>query len=164
MQDDVLLESFRWFVRESGPRVKQALIASFGGELGRESASEALVYAWEHWERISGMGNPAGYVYRVGRNLAVRSRSKGLLRIRREGLSMIRGEVAEELPMIEPALLSELATLSENQRTSVVLVHGFGWTLTEVAALLGVSVGSVQKHSQRGLVKLRRGLGAPIDA
>jgi len=164
LQDVVPLESFRVFVTDSGPRLRQALIAAFGGELGRESASEALAYAWEHWQRISGMANPSGYVYRVGRNEAVRSRRRGSLRVRREELSMVRVEAADQLPMIEPALLSLLATLSENQRTCVVLVHGFGWTLTDVAELLEVSVGSVQKHAQRGLDKLRSGLGAPIDA
>ena len=40
----------------------------------------------------------------------------------------------------------------------VVLVHGFQWTLREVAELTGTKVTTVQNHLERGLVKLRRAL------
>ncbi len=42
---------------------------------------------------------------------------------------------------------------------AVVLIHGYGWTHAEVAAFLGVAVPTIQKHAERGLAKLRRGLG-----
>jgi len=38
-------------------------------------------------------------------------------------------------------------------------VHGFGWTLREVAELTGTSVSTVQNHLERGLAHLRRALG-----
>lgn len=38
---------------------------------------------------------------------------------------------------------------------AVVLVHGFGWTLREVAELMEVKVTSVQTHLERGLRNLR---------
>jgi DNA-directed RNA polymerase specialized sigma24 family protein len=40
----------------------------------------------------------------------------------------------------------------------VVLVYGFGWHLSEVAAVTGVRVPTVQTHAQRGLAHLRRAL------
>jgi DNA-directed RNA polymerase specialized sigma24 family protein len=52
-----------------------------------------------------------------------------------------------------------LAALSEAQRIAVVLVHGFGWTMREVAELNGTQVTSVQTHLERGLHKLRMTLG-----
>jgi DNA-directed RNA polymerase specialized sigma24 family protein len=48
-----------------------------------------------------------------------------------------------------------LAGLSEAQRIAVILVHGFGWTMREVAELNGTQVTSVQTHLERGLHKLR---------
>ena len=38
-------------------------------------------------------------------------------------------------------------------------MHGFDWSLGEVADLLGLSRASVQTHEQRALKKLRRDLG-----
>lgn len=61
-------ETFTDFVRNTGPRVQQGLMAALGPELGSDAASEALAYAWEHWDRVGAMENPAGYVYTVGRN------------------------------------------------------------------------------------------------
>ena len=56
--------------------------------------------------------------------------------------------------------ISILAGLSEKQRVSVLLVTGFGWKLSEVAELLGISVSTVQNHVERGLKNLRSKLGA----
>jgi hypothetical protein len=39
-----------------------------------------------------------------------------------------------------------------------VLVHGFGWTLREVAEVAGLRVTSVQNHLERGIAKLRSAL------
>jgi RNA polymerase sigma factor (sigma-70 family) len=60
--------------------------------------------------------------------------------------------------MVEPALVPALKSLSARQRTAVVLVHGFGWTIREVAELTGTKVTTVQNHLERGLAKLRRAL------
>jgi RNA polymerase sigma factor (sigma-70 family) len=51
-----------------------------------------------------------------------------------------------------------LAQLSDRQRVAVVLVHGFGWTLREVAELTGTKITTVQNHLERGLARLRSGL------
>jgi RNA polymerase sigma factor (sigma-70 family) len=59
---------------------------------------------------------------------------------------------------VEPGLLTALASLPERQRLTVVLVHVEGWTLREVAELLGLSIPTVQKHAERGMASLRRTL------
>jgi RNA polymerase sigma-70 factor (ECF subfamily) len=61
----------------------------------------------------------------------------------------------QQAPDIDPGLLPALTQLSEQQRTAVVLVHAFGWTQTEVAALLDVTVSTVREHITRGLARLR---------
>jgi DNA-directed RNA polymerase specialized sigma24 family protein len=38
------------------------------------------------------------------------------------------------------------------QRSVVLLVHTFGYSLSETAALLGVAKGTAQTHIERGLV------------
>ena len=150
-----LEESYTSFVAESQDGIRYALVAAHGRERGMEAAAEALTYAWEHWERIEPMANPAGYVYRVGYRLAIKDRS--------ESPRLFPPAVVEQ-PKVEPGLPAALEALSERQRAVVVLVHAFGMTHRETAELLGVSVGSVQRHLDRGLAKLRKSLGVEIDA
>lgn len=60
---------------------------------------------------------------------------------------------------LEPELGRALAALSERQRTSVLLVHCFGWTKREVGEVTGLSVTTIQYHLERGLEKLRGSVG-----
>ena len=62
------LDGFEAFVAAHERRLRQALTAVFGIDRGREMAADAFVYAWEHWDRVAGMVNPAGYLFVVGRN------------------------------------------------------------------------------------------------
>ena len=140
-------EQFTAFVAEHEPRLRRAFVATYGGYRGREATAEALAYAWEHWTRLSGMENIPGYLYRVGQ-----SRTKD----RRVALAFAPEDSGD--PVFEPGLEPALKSLSDRQRTAVVLVHGFGWTLREVAELSGIKVTTVQNHLERGLVKLRHAL------
>ena len=143
-------EAFTAFAQDAGERVRRALIATYGPELGAEATAEALAYGWEHWARVRQMENPAGYLYRVGR-----SRTRAL----RTPLRVFPEVEIEQWPWVEPALPEALSRLPERQRTVVVLIHSFSWTHAEVAGLLGISRGAVQRHETRALVKLRIGLG-----
>lgn len=141
---------FPTFVENVGVRLRQALITAYGPEVGADAAAEALAYAGEHWERIKVMDNPAGYLYRVGQ-----SKSRWY---RRRPLRL--PEVPEaSAPWVEPGLPKILSQLPRRQRLAVVLCHGYGWTRTEVAELLGVNASTVQRHVDRGVAKLRSGLG-----
>lgn len=142
-------EEFSVFFKEVEPRLRHALVAMCGPEVGREAAADALAYGWEHWDRVGVMENPAGYLYRVGRSAAKRRR-------RREAGEQPR---APGEPWVEPGLDGALDRLTTRQRTAVILLHTFEWTHAEVAELLGVSIPTVQKHATRGLEKLRRALG-----
>jgi DNA-directed RNA polymerase specialized sigma24 family protein len=44
-----------------------------------------------------------------------------------------------------------------------MLVHGLDWTLTETAKFLSISPGSVNKHAERGLAKLRAAMEVQAD-
>lgn len=147
-------DTFTEFVRTAEPRLRNAFVSSYGHEIGRDAAAEALAYAWENWERIEMMENPIGYLYRVGR-----SRSRTMFR----KTGPLPRPTSSHMPWIEPALPHALEALSLNQRRAVLLVKGFGWSYREVAELLGTSLGTVQKHVDRGLAKLRASLEVSID-
>ncbi len=150
--DDHLITSFTSFVSEIEPRLKHALVAAVGVDHGLEATAEALAYGWEHWNELQTMANPAGYLYRVGRTKA--------RRLRRPPRVLPPVDQSAEL-RVEPGLPAALGRLSEKQRVAVVLIHCLEWTYAEVAALLGVSISTVQQHAERGMRRLRTTLGIP---
>jgi RNA polymerase sigma-70 factor (ECF subfamily) len=147
--DEAKADSFTEFVTENEARVRQSLTAVFGMERGKDAAAEALAYGWEHWDRVSTMDNPSGYLYRVGYDRARRMASK------RAGFPPV--EKSTE-PWVEPELPRAFAGLPEQQRVVVALLYGYQWSMSEVADHLGVSKATVQTHAERGLERLRRKL------
>lgn len=150
----LIVVMFERFVESDGARLRAGLVAAYGPEVGLDAASEALAYGWEHWDRLSGMNNPAGYLYRVGQTAARRSRRRGPL---------MPSPAVDEVSPVEPRLPEALAQLSELQRTCVLLVHAFGWSQTEAAELVGVSVSTIRTHLSRGLAKLQSTLEVETD-
>jgi DNA-directed RNA polymerase specialized sigma24 family protein len=147
--------SFAEFMREAEPRVRRALVAGYGPQLGRDATVDAFEYAWEHWDRVGSGANPAGYVYRTGAHSAARTRR------RRRRPAGFDPAPTPSSPWVEPKLDGALDRLSRHQRIAVVLIHGFGWTYRETADLLGLRRSTVQRHLERGMEKLRSELGVP---
>jgi DNA-directed RNA polymerase specialized sigma24 family protein len=154
LPDDILVDSFTEFVKQTEPRLRHALSALFGTELGKEMAAESLAYGWEHWDRIREMDNPPGYLYTVGRDRGRRLNARN-----RPVLAPVD---IQRLPWIEPQLAGALAQLPERQRVVVMLLHSFQWSMSEVGDLLGMSKSTVHTHSQRGLNRLRKQMGVEL--
>ena len=139
---------FEDFVRIAEPRLSRALAAAYGFEDGRDATAEALAYAFEHWDRLQHIKNLPGYLFRVGQTRGRRRRQPVLFAV-----------PDESEHAFEPGLPAALASLSQRPRVAVVLVHGYGYTLREVAELTGIRLTTVQNHLNRGLARLRLTLG-----
>ncbi len=149
------IEGFTSFVKRYRPMLQKALVAVVGPDLAGDACAEAFAYCWSRWDQIREMESPGGYVWSVGR-----SKGRDLMRRDRKDLRVLLPEVpSSEMPLVEPALPMAISRLSERQRVVVFLIHGSGWTYSEVAEFLGVSVSTVQRHAERGLAKLQRELG-----
>lgn len=144
-------DEFEGWYQSVEPRVRAALVARYGPEVGRDAAAAALGWAWENWDRLRSIDNQVGYLYRVGQSKA-RRRRQGWL-----GAPMSDGETR-----YEPGLPSALAALPTKQRTAVVLVHGYGWSFAEAAEVLGITKSTVQSHVERGVTALRQRLGVVL--
>lgn len=140
--------AFDAFVARVEPRLRLALVATYGPVDGRDAARDALSWAWEHWPRVRAMSNPVGYLYRVGQSATRRYAS-------RTPPTALITEIARHEAEVTPELVPALARLSPQQRTVVVLVHAFGWTLRETASTLEISPSTVREHLDRALTRLR---------
>ena len=149
MTDD---PDFERFVREVEPALHRALLGAVGVDRVDDAVAEAVAYAFEHRDRLAGMSNPVGYLFRVGQS---RSRRRKPVRLFRDG--------SVSIPDVEPGLVEALARLPESQRIAVWLAHGCLWTHAEIGAALGVSPSTVATHVRRALTRLRAGLGV-VDA
>jgi RNA polymerase sigma factor (sigma-70 family) len=147
--------AFTRFVKGTEPRLSHALAAAYGIEIGAEVTADALAWAWEHWEQVQAMTNPAGYLYRVGQ-----SKARRYHRPRKLFPTLPRAEV----PNVDPELPRALDALSQRQRAAVVLVHGLGYTEREAADLIGISRWSVRTHADRALARLEKLLEVKVDA
>lgn len=134
------------------PSLRQALIATYGAVDGREATVDALSWAWEHWDQLAAATNKTGYLYRVGQTATRKFATRDLTLLgdpdddrRNDGLP----------PEFEPNLVPALRGLSDQQRTAVLLVHGYQWSQTEVAELLDITPSTVREHLRRGLDRLR---------
>lgn len=148
---DSRAEAFGRFVSDAEPRLRRSFTLLRGVEPGRDATAEALAWAWENWDRVQGMSNPVGYLYRVGSSRT---------RARRTRLPMV---APTEHHRFEPGLVPALERLPDRQRTVVVLVHGCGWTHQEVADALGISRPSVGTHVTRAMTRLRLEMGVVVD-
>jgi DNA-directed RNA polymerase specialized sigma24 family protein len=141
------------YVDDVRPRLLRALAGAVGASEAADATAEAIAYAFEHWDRISTMDNPTGYLFRVGQSS-----------VRRRHAAALPLPEAIGLPDVEPALVPALLALPETQRTAVWLVHACGWRYSEVAAAMETSTSMVGNHVSRGLAALRQRLGVAVDA
>jgi RNA polymerase sigma factor (sigma-70 family) len=142
--------SFEAFVADASLRLRRALVARYGVELGVEACAEAIAWAWAHRERLATMSNPVGYLYRVGQT-AVRRQARW-----ERTPPLPREEHDADLALPDPALHDALAKLNRDQRAAVMLVHAYGYPYAEAAALLDIPVSTLKNHLNRGAAKLRR--------
>ena len=140
-------DGFEAFFRDAEPRLRRAFVGSHGVDRAADATAEALAWGWEHWDQVTAMENPVGYLFRVGQSKTRPRRTPRL------PTPDVIGE-----PDLDPALVPALLGLSPAQRTAVWLVHGCQWRYAEVAEAMGVSASAVGTHLTRGLESLRRSL------
>jgi RNA polymerase sigma factor (sigma-70 family) len=139
---------FDAFVHRVEPRLRQALVATYGPVDGREATVDALSWAWEHWDRLSEIDNHPAYLYRVGQSAVRNFGSKSVP-------WHLNDAVESRRPNFDPGLLPALDRLSPQQRTIVLLVHAHGWSQADVARLLEINPSTVREHLARAMNRLR---------
>jgi RNA polymerase sigma-70 factor (sigma-E family) len=131
---------------------------------------ETLLRVARRWDRVRSMDHPALYARRVLVNLVIdsgpqRSRRKAELEASGDGDLGARPDVESVRPFRSVDAISELrwalGTLPRRQRAVIVLRYWEDMSETDVAELLGCSVGTVKSAAFRGLARLREVMGTP---
>jgi RNA polymerase sigma-70 factor (ECF subfamily) len=154
-----MVEDFDAWYAVTRPTMASALTAWCGDpSLAADALDEAFVRAIERWDRVRSMDQPAGWVWRTATNVARR-------RMRRHGLegralrrhSAGRAAATRELSGDDVDLRRALLTLTERQRTAIVLHYIADLPVSEVAVLMGIATGTVSAtlHQSRTLLAAR---------
>lgn len=115
------------------------------------------------WPRLARAGIEDAYVRRIILNTLLDDRRRSWSR-EVPGLPD-QDPAAPDLPGIEvrDELVHALQQLPPMQRKAVVLRHVADLSVEQVAAELGISVGTVKSHTSRGLARLQELLAAPAQ-
>ncbi|MBV9664805.1 MAG: sigma-70 family RNA polymerase sigma factor [Actinobacteria bacterium] len=147
--------SFVAFYAEERDGVVRALALTLGDvHLAAEATDEAMVRAYQRWDRIGGYDNPAGWVYRVGLNWA----TSVLRRVRRAPKPHAEVDPTDIESVAEPSVRDALARLNVSQRSVVVCRFYLGLSEAETAAALKTRPGTVKSRLHRALRTLQSDL------
>jgi RNA polymerase sigma factor (sigma-70 family) len=156
--------SFEGFFADEYGRLFRAMWLMTGSQSeGEELAQEALVRAYERWDRVRTAASPVGYVYRIALNLH-RGRLRRALALARRALAdgPGRDEIAQdEIAQAETRteVLGAIRALPRAQREALILVDWLQFTPEEASRVLGIESGSVRGRLHRARTALRSKLG-----
>jgi len=152
-------EEYEAFFRRVFPRaVGVALRISGDRPAAEDAALEALAKAHTRWCKIGGEPWSEAWVLRVTVNEAIRRLP------RRPPLVPQPPDHPDpsDVVVVRQTLVAALRLLPKRQREVVVLRFLVGLSEPEVAAALGLSLGTVKTHLRRGLARLRTTLGPSL--
>jgi len=160
LPDDGILEDFESFFRREYPRLLTLAVALIGDrEVACEVVQESLLRTFDSWPRIVRLERPGGWTRRVLVNLCTdfhrrRGREQRALA---QSVSVHAVEIAD-LP--SPVFWDAVRKLPRLQRSVVVLYYVDDLSVTEVAAVMSVSAGSVKTSLSRARASLAPSLAA----
>src|SRR6266508_4363457 len=117
-RDDAPMDrvSFEEFFHAERDGLFGALVLMTGSRLeAEELAQDAFLAVWERWDRVAGMDNPAGYLYRSAMNGFRKRRRRAALAVRRV-VGMAPEEDAFAAADARQVVAVALAGLSRRQR------------------------------------------------
>lgn len=150
---------FEVFFRAEYERLFHALYLLTGDTHEADDvAQDALLRAYERWDRIRSMDSPVGYVYRTALNL-YRSRLRKLSVRARRAFAVIPSDDISGSVAVRHDVHQALAALPRGQREALILVEWLGLDSEEAGRMLGIDASSVRGRVHRGRTSLRGRLG-----
>ena len=144
----------RWY-EALHPRLFASLLVLTGDrDLASDATDEALSRALQHWGRVANMVSPEGWTYRVAVNVARRTNRRRTLERR-----LLRRIASQQIvPAPSGDVWDLVRSLTDRQRTMVVLRYVADLAEADIAAMTGVTRGTVAST----LADARRLLGEVV--
>jgi len=154
-------DGFEAFYEATHGRIAAALLASLRDrDVADEATDEAFARALAAWDRVSAMGNPTGWVFRVGLREGARRRRRTSLERLRWSRNSVAAPAAPALP--DSDLWDAVAALPRRQREAIVLRFVADLPEADVAAAMGISRGGVSATLHQAKQSLHGALSSTV--
>lgn len=143
----------RFYSAHYRPLVRTLLPIVLDPHAAEEVTQEAFLRAFRDWSKVSGYDDPRGWLYRVAMRIAI-SRWR---RLRAAAAALARygpAPVVEDVDEVSLCVVAALRQLPLAQRQALVMHHMLGIPVMQIAADLGVPVGTVKARLSRGRAAL----------
>ena len=143
-----------FFAAESDSLFRRLCLVTGDRYEAEELVQEAFIKVLERWERVSGLEDPAGYLYRTAFNaFRKRSRRAALALRRAVGLAPDMDEfaAADARDLVARAL----RRLTPRQRAALVLTDLLGYGAQEAGKVLGVKAVTVRVLASQGRAAMK---------
>ena len=120
-----------------------------------EIMQDAFLIVWQRWDRVTGMDDPVGYLYRTAMNLFRKRYRRAMLAVRRTvGLAPSNDDFsdADDRHVVRHVL----AALPPRQRAALVLTELLGFTSKEAGDALGVTDATIRSLTRHGRDAFRK--------
>jgi RNA polymerase sigma-70 factor, ECF subfamily len=114
-----------------------------------EVMQDAFLRLWERWDRVAGLEDPEGYLYRTAMNVFRSRRRRAVLAIRRLGRPSPPDDLLEAVERRE-ILIQAMSSLTPRERAAVVLTDVLGFSSEEAGRSLGIKPATVRVLAARG--------------
>lgn len=147
--------SFEAFFEAEHARLLRGLYLVTGNaQEAEELMQDAFLAVWERWDRVRSMDDPTGYLFRTAMN-RFRSRLRRATRSARRAVGAAEGGDQFAAADERDALARALGTLSERQRSAIVLTELLGYGSVEAGRILGVKDVTVRSLASQARSALR---------
>lgn len=150
---------FEDFITGTSDRLFRALFLITGSRYEAEEVmQDAFLALWERWDRLSGLDDPTGYLYRTAMNTWRK-------RLRRASLAVRRtiGVTPSDDPFAaiedRDIVFRALKDLHPNQRAALVVTALLGYPSEEAGTILHMSAATVRMHASRGRAAMQGSIG-----
>jgi RNA polymerase sigma factor (sigma-70 family) len=155
MSDAQSFEEF--FEAESSTLFRRFCLVTGNRDEAEEVMQDAFLILFERWDRVRGLDDPTGYLYRTAFNVFKRRSRRASLAIRRTlGFASSIDEFAAA--DARSAVADALATLTPRQRAAIVLTDLLGYTSEAAAKVLGVKAVTIRVLASQGRAGMKRTL------
>jgi RNA polymerase sigma-70 factor (ECF subfamily) len=156
VEDPLSFEVF--FDREARVLFRRMCAVTGNAAEAEEIMQDAFLALWERWERVAGMTDPTGYLYRTAMNV-FRKRSRRAALALRRALAFAPDRAPFSEVDEHQDVVAALAALTPRQRAAVVLTDVLDFSSEEAGRALGVSAGTVRGLASRARANLRLHVG-----
>jgi RNA polymerase sigma-70 factor (ECF subfamily) len=145
----------KFFETESPSLFRRLCLVTGNRHEAEEVMQDAFLKLFERWERVSGLDDPSGYLYRTAFNLFRKRSRRAAMAIRRTlRLAPNVDEFAEA--DARHVVAQALSKLTSRQRAALVLTELLGYSSEAAGRMLGVRAVTVRALASQGRLAMRR--------